>query len=1102
MSTPGVSGPGLTPSRTLVSLQEQHVNPYKGLHPFGEADAAEFFGREATTARLVEATTNSAFIAVVGPSGSGKSSVVRAGLIPVLRFRGRWVAAMVPGTHPLDELENALLRLAPGSVTALLPQLVADERGLMRAAKRILPEDDTELVLVIDQFEELFTLASAEERVTFGDALVAAATDPRSRVRTVITLRADFYDRPLAVGGLGELVRDHTVAVTPLDGDELERAITGPADRVGVSVEPALVAALVADTTTNPASLPLLQYTLTELYDRRDGTRLTLDAYRELGGLAGSVAGHADALCEGVGDVDTVRGLFERLVSPGAGTEDTRRRARMSELHGVPASVIEAFGDARLLAFDHDPVTREPTVEVAHEALIRNWPRLRGWLDEDRESLTVMRHLTDAADAWEVHGREPGDLYRGARLAAAADLVAAKPSQLSARETEFVAASDDAAQADDRRRRRSSRRLRTVTVGLAITLVGALIAGAIAVAQRNESTAQRNRAREQSALAATTATQATEEARTATIGRMAFQARSLAASNPSQGLLLALEADRLLPNDDTLGSLEGALLAQPALLQSVYTTPLRNIVFDPDGTRASGGTSDGRILEIDTSTGTTVQEWQAGEGPVFGGLGASGGLAISPNSPQVLARDEHGGVQVLARDGIASALYGGAVPIAVAPNQGTVAIATASGVRLVDGASGSVLGTIDGPPATMLAFSDDGTRLAIESGVGIIAVVDVATRRTVAPPVTLPSQAVIALNKTGTRLGVVTSDDARILDVATGETLGTPEQSGGYGIHVAFSSDGSLMGAVCACGAVWIFDAATGERVGPDRTVPLSSPSIGLGFTPDDATLLVASGDGQIAVLDLVGRQKLARPAETTGWIGTFSPDGTRFAVPIDGSDNDTAIVDVATGKLLQTLHPARRFPKLGPNAEPLPGRLQPGRTGDCDRLRCVRRPAGRDRGVLRGRRILCPPPPCTGCAVHWGTTCVEPRWAGARRGAPQSSGSRRRHHWCASRGPCPPRPLLCARTGLRHGRKAGGRRRILLRPREGMGLRRVRPADSHLRNNRGRLPAPPLGARWNPDPSERPHGRDPTRRPGGRPTGGPELLQGSNGQLMGRDRP
>ena len=291
-----------------------------------------------------------------------------------MRQRGQWVAVMVPGSHPFDELENALLRLAPASATSLLTQLAADERGLVRAAKRVLPDDDTALLLVVDQLEELFTLTASEERTAFCEALVAATTDPRSRIRVVVTLRADFYDRPLAAPGLGELVRDHTVALTPLDGDELERAITGPADRVGVSVESALVAALVADATANPASLPLLQYTLTELYDRREGTRLTLDAYRELGGLAGCVAARAEALCDEVGDVDSVRRLFERLVSPGAGTEDTRRRAANVELHGVPASVIEAFGNARLLAFDHDSVTREPTVEVAHEALIRNWP--------------------------------------------------------------------------------------------------------------------------------------------------------------------------------------------------------------------------------------------------------------------------------------------------------------------------------------------------------------------------------------------------------------------------------------------------------------------------------------------------------------------------------------------------------------------------------------------------------------------------------------------------------------------------------------------------------------------------------------------------------
>ena len=392
---------------------------------------------------------------------------------------------------------------------------------------------------------------------------------------------------------------------------------------------------------------------------------------------------------------------------------------------------------------------------------------------------------------------------------------------------------------------------------------------------------------------------------------MAFQARSLAASDPSQALLLALEADRLRPDDDTLGSLEVALLANPALLRSVHTAAaLTHVVFSPDARRAFGGTADGRVVQVDTSTGATVREWQASDGPVFGLPGASGGLALASDTSRVLAGDDdQGSLRVLASDGIASALLGGTVPVVFAPRQAMAAIATATGVRLVDSSSGSVLGTIGGPPATMLAFSGDGTRLAIESGIGSIAIVDVTTRSTIAPAVSLLFPANIALDETGGRLGIggLTNGDAHVVDVATGETLGTPLVDRGTQINVAFSGDGSLMGAVSGSGTVWVFDAATGERVGPDRTVPFASPT-GLGFSPDNAMLLVASSGGEIAVLDLGGRQKLARPVEATGWPATFSPDGTVFAGPIDGSDNDTVVVDVATGKLLQTLRPARTF--------------------------------------------------------------------------------------------------------------------------------------------------------------------------------------------------
>ncbi len=902
-SLPGLSEssgrPRALASRTLVSLQEQRANPYKGLHPFAEADAAEFFGRGATTARLVEAATSSAFLAVVGPSGSGKSSVVRAGLIPALRQRGEWVATMMPGPHPFDELENALLRLAPASVTSLLAQLAADERGLVRAAKRILPDDDTNLVLVIDQLEELFTLAHADERTAFCDALVAAAADPRSRVRTVTTLRADFYDRPLAIPGLGELVRDHTLALTPLDADELEQAITGPADRVGVPVEPTLIAALVADATANPASLPLLQYTLTELYDRRDGGSLTLAAYRELGGLAGSVSGRADAICDEIGDLDAVRLLFERLVTPGEGAEDTRRRARTTELRGVPSAVVGAFGDARLLAFDHDPVTREPTVEVAHEALIRSWPLLREWLNEDRESLVVVRHLTDAADAWDARGREPGDLYRGARLAAAIDLVNAKPEQLSPVEAEFVAASHDAAQADDRRRRRNARRLRTLTVGLAITLVGALIAGAVAVTQRNESTAQRNRAREQTALAE-------KNARDAKIGEMAAQARALADSNNPQALLLALEADRLRPDVDTLGSLEVALLARPDLRTVHSGVKFLHVVPSLDGKTIAGGTVDGRVVEIDAESGRTIDEWKVSDGFAVGVLGDGQGIGQKVGSGELLARDSDGATRTLVRDGLVSTIGSGVVLFAGTPVRPGIAVATRSGVRIVDVTTGGTMSTFAGYAAGWLSISGDGRRLAIESNAApwTVTTIDTNSGETVGPVVEVPFAGAVALNRSGDRLGIAGGGDARLVNVATGDILGTPLP--GTRMQVAFSDDGALMAAIGQSNDVRVFNAADGTLASPDRKVDFGGAA-GLFFSADGRRLRVVSNSGDIGVLDLSGGTKLGREVALHGYPFAFSPDG-RLAAVASVQDNGVALIDVATARVVRVLRPARHF--------------------------------------------------------------------------------------------------------------------------------------------------------------------------------------------------
>lgn len=274
-------------------------NPYKGLRAFGEADARDFFGREVLTgrllARLQEPIPENRFLAVVGPSGSGKSSVVLAGLLPAVR-RGalpgadRWfVQNVIPGAHPFEELEAALLRVAVNPPTSLLAQLQEDPRGLVRAVKRVLPDDPaTELLLVIDQFEEVFTLVADEAtRAHLLASLEAAVTEPRSRLRVVVTLRADFYDRPLLYPVLGELLRQRMEVVLPLTVEELEEAIVQPARRVGVALEPELVATIVRDVGEQPGTLPLLQYALTELFEQRAERTLTLETYRTNGGCWG-----------------------------------------------------------------------------------------------------------------------------------------------------------------------------------------------------------------------------------------------------------------------------------------------------------------------------------------------------------------------------------------------------------------------------------------------------------------------------------------------------------------------------------------------------------------------------------------------------------------------------------------------------------------------------------------------------------------------------------------------------------------------------------------------------------------------------------------------
>ena len=492
----GFSQPAVAANLARTTAGE---NPYKGLRAFEESDATSFFGREALVKRLLDRlaegdnSPSGRFLAVVGPSGSGKSSVVKAGLLSAVR-RGalpgsdNWfITEMTPGLNPLEELAVALRRVAVDPPADLLEPLRHDDRGLVRVLGRILPQDgdaSPQLLLVIDQFEELFTLTEDDTaRRRLIAAMLASLTEPDSRLRVVITLRADFYDRPLDVPGLGEMLRDRTVVILPMSRPELESAISRPADSAGIGLESRLLSVMMSDAFSQPGSLPLLQYALTELFERRQAGQMTLAAYEDLGGIAGALGRRADDIWQNMrpADQETTRQMFLRLVTLGEGVEDTRRRALRAELEaliprddepqsnddrlrgaadGRPSvdAPLDAYGRARLLTFDRDPITRGPTVEVAHEALLREWPRLRNWLDESRAEVRLQRLLAGEATEWLAAGRGDGYLLRGSRLDQFeewlnAPKVALTPDELAFLSASFAARNQRRADEEARRRR-------------------------------------------------------------------------------------------------------------------------------------------------------------------------------------------------------------------------------------------------------------------------------------------------------------------------------------------------------------------------------------------------------------------------------------------------------------------------------------------------------------------------------------------------------------------------------------------------------------------------------------------------------------------------
>jgi hypothetical protein len=606
-------------------------NPYMGLRPFDDGDTDRFFGRERLVSELVGRlsgnTISSRCLVVVGPSGSGKSSVVRAGLTPAIRSgavpgSGDWfVTTMVPGTDPFESLEAALLRIAVNPPESLLGQLQDGERGILRGLRRCVDTDDDRVLVVIDQFEEVFTGPAAKTADELLDALAVAVEDPTSPLRLVVTLRADYYDRPLQHPTFARVLKETAIEVTPLAADELERAIVEPARRVGVEFEPGLVPRIAAETTRQPSPLPMLQYTLGELFDRRTGNRMTTADYEALGGLSGALAARAETvfLSATDGQRAATRTLFGRMTDPSS--TDLRRRVKVSDLGGGSdvAWVLDHFGSARLLTHDRDPASREPTVEVAHEALLREWPRLVGWLAEDRELLLSANALAMATDAWVGAGRQPADLIRGARLERANELVSTAPEWLRAVDLEFVDGSNTAAESARRLEEARLTRLRRLVAGVAAALIVALVTGGIALLQRSR------------------ALDAVAEAELQTI---VARSAALTREQPDVSLLLALEAARRQPGPaseqavlNALGSTTQYRVATyPALADPACAW--HPAIYSRDG-RLEFAVNGGRKLSRDLQTGAVTDHGASPvECAVWFGNPATGRWFAMTNPPE------------------------------------------------------------------------------------------------------------------------------------------------------------------------------------------------------------------------------------------------------------------------------------------------------------------------------------------------------------------------------------------------------------------------------------------------------------------------------------
>jgi WD40 repeat protein/DNA-binding SARP family transcriptional activator len=908
------------------------VCPFKGLASYGQDDSDYFFGRERAIADLIARVAGGGLVGIVGASGAGKSSLLRAGLLPALA-RGalpgsdRWRAVVIrPGTSPRAELTRVL-----------------DEDTSSRAVRTPIV---SRVVVAIDQLEEVFAAGvDPVERSAFLEALADAALDPDGHCVVVVTVRADLYGRCAEHPRFAQLVSTNHLLLGPMERDELARAIELPAQAVGLEAEQRLVDVLVHDIADAPGALPLLSTMLLELWRRREGSFLLLEHYRSAGGVRGAVARLGEQAYRGLSEPDQqiARSVFLRLVDERDGTL-LRRRVRSDTLDGDALRIAAVLADARLLTL------AEGTVEVSHEALLTEWPRIGLWLAEDRDDRRARAHLASSSVDWDARGRDAAELYRGARLASAVDWAGDHAAELSELETEFIAASRQESVLELNRERRHNRRLRMLLAGVATLLVGSVAAGAVALSQRSSARRQ---------------------------GRIALArqlgAQAIVEPRIDLAMLLAREAVNLGRSRQIEGTLLSTLERAPHAI-GTFTVPITDrpqaVAVSPDGRTIAVATNNDVMRFYDTRTHRQTHTARMTQGS-YAYVPRTNLLIAAPPGPlpyelidgrtdRVLQRFQLGKLWNTQLSGFVEPLlttpdgryvfllwaiqhsdgsYGhayiqrwavaqggaprvtpmrenGMIAATITPDD-TLVAATESAISTWNTRTLARIRTVAYPrPRSSLvdgAISPDGRTFAYGLADGTMHFVDVASGRvgTGLGAHAAPVQHVVF--SPDSRLAVSTGDDgaAIVWNPATRTPVEHLIGHDGRVLSAAFSIDGASLYTASLDGTVLQWDLGGGRSFGEDRTVgvpsaalaPTSAPAPVLALAPDGRTFAVRASPSSIAFLTTSTLRAARAPAlalpariEAAAWAGS------RLAV---GSQHGTiSIWDVARAHgLVRTLH-------------------------------------------------------------------------------------------------------------------------------------------------------------------------------------------------------